>query len=542
MCNSHTTLLPRWLILLLVHFSANLESTSGASSSPGSGPSFTIKVLDLNSTPVEGAEVLTPDYSASGPAAQPSVHSWKTDASGTASVSLVGNMLSQHAVAFWIRHSNHAPAQMILSSNPKPLGKLQIPSQTVQLRKGITVGGVVLDPGGKAVPNAKIEVWGQEKTPERSDKGDGFSVLIGHSLNRHSGLHVTTDSYGRWVTHQFPKDVSEVYLDIIRPDGGFGLFSPVSASALFGVRTAGSFSSEDLRNTNAILRFPKGETVRGRVLDWQGKPRAGARITELVGGFSARQTWETQSDAKGEFELKDRSHDLGIVMVEAEGAAAASARFGLPRQAAKTLEIQLHPRSPLKLQLLGTNGLPLAGAQVAHAEHRSKVAIPWSATADAQGRVEWIAAPASVLALSVFAPHHAFRTFRVKPDGSLKSLHLPAELDRNVRIKVKAIEAPPRNQSRASPSSEPMATTPSSLESPKMHRTSISYSIRMRHPSRAFLSSPLRFERRVSVGGALTGCTPMKALLSWRRSWIGWLSSRQRPCSPGASQPWASSY
>ncbi len=122
-------------------------------------------------------------------------------------------------------------------------------------RKPVAVSGKVVGPDGKPVPNAKLFVFDSEEckaAPRAQSSADGTFEFELPAL-------AGTRSYR--------------YLVATAPDLGMGC-------DWVGVAAA----NEPLRD--AVLKLPKDEPVRGRVVDLEGKPVAGARVrvTDLYTG------------------------------------------------------------------------------------------------------------------------------------------------------------------------------------------------------------------------------------------------------------------
>ncbi len=264
------------------------------------------------------------------------------------------------------------------SSNPKD----QIPSRfTVELEAGWSVGGIVVDPDGKPIPNATVD------PRVNSKKRPGDFQQMG------SGLRATTDASGRWHCDSIPTSLGDVEVMINHPS-----YRPERRSLSRRV-----FGIERGAEPTAQLALPRGLTVVGKVVDEAGKPIVGALVrTKFQNDVREAKTW-----SDGTYKLvgceplttpivvtsKGRAPDMKLVKVDLE---------------MEPVDFAMKPGGTIRVRVLDEHGKPVPRAWINLNRWRG---VPTyfafdhlNRSADEFGVWEWNEAPLDRIEASISPP------------------------------------------------------------------------------------------------------------------------------------------
>ncbi len=229
--------------------------------------------------------------------------------------------------------------------------------KVVRLAPGSPIGGVVKDEGGKPVAGARITVYAPPNETDRSN----VSMDI---------AEVRTDDQGRWRVADGPVDLNRVSLGI----------------AATGFIRGGGSPSRDL---DQVIVLKRGLTVRGRVLDIEGKPVVGAKVR---GGDNwSSEPEPVKTDRDGTFVFESFPSGASVVTVTAEGLSP-----GLKEIHAEDrpiLEFRLQPGQVLRGKVVDKQGHPIAKAMVAADTWREHRSLDFRVDTDKDGRFQWRGAP-----------------------------------------------------------------------------------------------------------------------------------------------------
>jgi beta-lactamase regulating signal transducer with metallopeptidase domain len=257
---------------------------------------------------------------------------------------------------------------------------------------GVAIGGVVKDETGKPVAGAKITV---NASPTESEGSP-------HNL---SLADIATDAQGRWRVDDAPTDLAGVI---------------VSVQAARFLRVDGPPS----RNLDAVSVLKRGFTVKGRVLDTQGKPVAGANVR---GGGWSNSVPTTKTDARGEFVLENCPPGASIVTVRADGLAPDLRDIHSEDQ--PSLEFRLGPGHTVRGKVVDRQGNPVAGAMAAADTWRGHRSLDFRVDTDKDGRFEWRGAPADAVLFDFFKiGYMPRRLVSLTPDDAGQVVTLAPEL------------------------------------------------------------------------------------------------------------------
>lgn len=243
----------------------------------------------------------------------------------------------------------------------------------IKLVSGVAIGGVVQDEAGRPVAGARIRV----SAPPTETESQFYNTML---------FETRTDDQGRWRFDDAPRDLSDVnvwveatrYLRVMRPPS---------------------------RDLDAVTVLKRGSTVKGRVLDAQGKPVAGARVR--VGDMFSSEPEPTTTDARGEFIMENCPPGASVVTVRAEDFAP-DLRAIHPEDR-PTLEFRLEPGHMLRGKVVDRQRRPVSGVMVAADTWREHRSLEFRVDTDKDGRFEWKSAPGDAVLFSVAKAGYMYR-------------------------------------------------------------------------------------------------------------------------------------
>ena len=174
-------------------------------------------------------------------------------------------------------------------------------SVTILVEREVRIRGRVVDPQGKPVPVAAVQLMGERRYlagPQETQRDGTFELAAPASRFAHGELIAHTD-YG-FVTTTRPSGAAQIAsTNFVRQpearrewaDGRTRLAKTIPGQVIEGVE----------------LRLRKSGTIKGKLVDADGRPLAKARVTAVSWDVHA---WDSTppdgdlTDAKGNFELK----------------------------------------------------------------------------------------------------------------------------------------------------------------------------------------------------------------------------------------------
>ncbi len=256
-----------------------------------------------------------------------------------------------------------------------------IPAEyTVRLTRGLSIGGLAVDEQGQPVPDVVVAL------------DAGVDKLILDGPPEREGLTFAheeiTDAQGRWLCNHTPANIANVSYRLFHPDYIAGYYR----SAKLGATTNGNvhLSEDDFRNQCALMVLKAGAVVAGVVLDEQGKPVAGAKVTENRLWTDKMANQFTATD--GTFRFGNVVDGPLLITVQADGFVACDQKIaGLIAE--ERLRFVLAKGAVLRGRVVDELGIPIAGASVLAAENSEMDRFENSATTGSAGRFEWRSAP-----------------------------------------------------------------------------------------------------------------------------------------------------
>lgn len=356
--------------------------------------------------PVAGAEVVAFLREAAGTDVEAQIrHTVKTDKKGLAILPKGAKPLD--SVMVTVRADDYTTAAKTLDAKKDG----PIPANfEVKLKRGLLIGGVVLDPDGNPLAATRIQLsqmWRNDPEFQKRMVPDLPSVAI------------VTDAEGRWQTKQVP---AEVLPDLI-----------VIASHPDHLAPYGGVIGEDpsaqarLKALKHEIRMLRGGDVTGVVLGPDEQPLAGALVS--VGHqYDQSSRREMTTGADGRFLLRNVRPQLQPVTATAPGYGPASKSVTATTNTVE-VTLQLKPSRKLAGVVLNPEGLPVEGAEVRYDpqdwEERQRLNVDWRATTDANGQFEWADAPDRELEVTVFKSGYASKnSVKIKPGDEVNIIRL----------------------------------------------------------------------------------------------------------------------
>jgi len=208
----------------------------------------------------------------------------RTDAQGRWHLDLIPAKLDPGHLHIMYSHPDFLSPIDRMNSQPRESPEqLRKQSVVTVLRKGITITGRVLDRDGHPITGASVRL------------GDGGVNLPATKTEAEGQFRIGNATAGEsLLTAQAPGHAPEMKSANLRPD-----LSPVE------------------------FRLGPGHTIRGRVVDAQGRPVAGVIVGAFIWRGHQSPAWRADTDAEGRFRWDDAPSDAVSVTTSKDGYASA---------------------------------------------------------------------------------------------------------------------------------------------------------------------------------------------------------------------------
>ena len=249
----------------------------------------------------------------------------------------------------------------------------------VRITGGLKLGGVVKDPDGNPVPNAKVSAY----VSWRND--DEQQVISQFTFDRRE---TTSDTDGKWTIRGVPEPiVQNLNFHASHPDF-------VAARVSLGRGGAGLRPLEELKKQTYILQLLRGCEVNGVVLDPDNQPVVGATV-RAGRRWSPDSNQETTTGPDGRFRLLNLKSELQAITALADGYSAATTAV-TPGTNATELVLNLKRSTGLRGVVLNPEGKPVPEARIVYEPSHfdyERNNLEWEGRSDENGRFEWASAP-----------------------------------------------------------------------------------------------------------------------------------------------------
>lgn len=258
------------------------------------------------------------------------------------------------------------------------------PSYTIKLKKGFRIGGIIVDPEGNPISEAKVSVhrfWGgEDEAPRKKGEQPAFSSKTD-----------TTGADGRWSMAGLPLELINNISADVKHTNFIGAYISLNDPKI----------EKELREETHKLVLKRGLEVFGRVLDEQERPIARAKV------WAGRKYWrdrkETKTDEQGGFvfrnvSLNEEGQESGgtLFSVMADGYEPASQTQKVGTNAAEIV-FHLKPGVVIAGKVVGKEGEPIQGVRVVlegNSDNGERYeGYEFSKTTDKDGKFEWKGAP-----------------------------------------------------------------------------------------------------------------------------------------------------
>ena len=243
---------------------------------------------------------------------------------------------------------------------------------TFEMTKAITVGGLVMDESGKPIAGAKVLFSGghHDSDPARRAESSFFEEEF------------TTDERGRWKCDLAPANISDASINVHHRDYA---------------NDTGNYSQDqripELLNLTHTWTIKKGFTVKGRVVDTDGKPVTGATLAigELNLYADEGPFQHTDADGRYRFERVAPHYDLanddqpirftvsvvkpGFMPVMESVPGYGGRPLGSSTKDERVVDLTLNRGATLKLRVVDAQNRPIKGAWVIPDNWRGTTAL-----------------------------------------------------------------------------------------------------------------------------------------------------------------------
>lgn len=315
---------------------------------------------------------------------QRSTHTFVTDAEGASRVAYSMEPVKSWSHRIEIFRDGYVPK--FVSWSESQLDRMDdIPDEyTAKVDPAVRIGGKVVDETNTPVPGMRVVF--SVSGPIASRSRERLTMMGGYHTE-------VTDEHGLWSCTHVPARFGMIDYKLTHPnfqDKSFASDSPDSPAYTSIDRLA----EADLLAGRALMRVQRGLVIAGTVATEDGRPVAGAKVTQ---GFAfSSEDRRVFTDAGGLFRFGNgRPRQLSLT-IQAEGLAPVVTTL-VVNASVENLNVTLPTGQKLRGQVVDEAGLPISGATVEAVSPSadSRTLFEWRAKTDADGRFRWDAAPAS---------------------------------------------------------------------------------------------------------------------------------------------------
>jgi protocatechuate 3,4-dioxygenase beta subunit len=303
---------------------------------------------------------------------------------------------------FFVTAADHVP--MVTSWG---FGRSMPTNYTMKVKRGVSIGGTVVDESGKPIAGAKIEF----------DSG-GNNMSLAENIQFTGDAAVKTDANGKWTSDMIPANLQEISLIVTEKE---------HAETLATVHPA----SPDANNLS--ITMPAGFSVKGIVENSKGDPIPGAKVRQVRLNEEREQVKTT--DSSGAFDFPAMAAGELTLAVTADGFAPGVQTIDVTNSTAP-LKFQLGLAEILRGRIVDEQGNPVAHAFI-ETTRRGLDKIQWSTRTDSDGRFQWNSAPEEPLLYSVLAEgFDRVYSHSLTADGSEQVIKLTRENPDKDTVKI----------------------------------------------------------------------------------------------------------
>lgn len=271
---------------------------------------------------------------------------------------------------------------------------------TLEMERGVTIGGTVVDDAGKPVVGARVTLR------VRCDTGRANAA---YDIQ---GDWVKTEADGVWTYDRVPAGFTAVSMSVADPRYVSG-----DGAARSDVKP------EEALARGLVLTLRHGQTIGGVVTDANGRAVEGAAIHVATDTEADEADAGLKTDRDGKFQVTVDPARRQRLVIAKEGLAPELIDPGTLKEA-DPVKVALKAGEPLRLKLADPDGRPIAGAWILVTSWRG-TAFRESIQANAEGEIVWPSAPADEVQFDAIASGHQLRrALRVKPSPETQVITL----------------------------------------------------------------------------------------------------------------------
>ncbi len=216
---------------------------------------------------------------------------------------------------------------------------------TIQMQKGVTIGGVVLNEDGQPVEMATVKGTILYDSTVNGDKGEGeLRPMLNSDI-------ATTDGEGRWQSSCAPEKKVHLQLKFSHPEYVADQSINVEEKDL-----------EELRGLEYVATLRFGVDLRGRVLSPKDEPVVGAQLFLARHRYSGNRL-EAVTDENGEYRIANAPPGSEVLTVTSDDWAPELIEVKLER-GMEPLDVQLKPGNTVRIRVVDLQGEPVEGVTV----------------------------------------------------------------------------------------------------------------------------------------------------------------------------------
>jgi beta-lactamase regulating signal transducer with metallopeptidase domain len=407
------------------------------------GPSVRFTVVDQNGKAVSGAEILAP-HSAAFFGGSVSAPTWRTDADGHAEIRLGTIATEATKQMTWlpisIRHADFAPFGLSWNGRNGDV-RSNVPSEIkVTLKKGRRIGGFIKDKDGKPIGGTRVAVFGSGYPDQNGNQPHQEYAEFWSDVKIEPAA--IADANGHFEVGNFPSDLDQVHLTLMRPDGSIRNFISYRPVNPFNSPLGETFDLAKLREGNEVFVLQEGYTIRGIVIGPNGEPLAGLKMKEGGRRYDLSSVLDFRTDSNGRFELRNRLRKQ-LLLVALPDTFAITNTIVEVGPSTPEIRIQLSEAKPFRGKIMNQLGTPIPNAKVTLNQlHSEGLPIPLELKTDASGFFVWTNAPLIPFTLTLSAPELSVsQDLRVRQGSRDLQVKLRPGTNKEIHVKGRTVDA-----------------------------------------------------------------------------------------------------
>ncbi|MBT5706882.1 MAG: hypothetical protein HOI66_11215, partial [Verrucomicrobia bacterium] len=292
---------------------------------------------------------------------------------------------------------------------------VQLPTRhDFKLRKGVEIGGTVVDRQNQPIENVALHLSGHVLFPKGNHLTDNQERLY---VPFEAG--VRTDKHGRWTCPGVPEAATQFQITLRKENGAKFHYS--TSRFMYGRRSysgGAPIVSTKLREKTSRLTFPDGSDINVIIKDEAGQPIAEAKVQELSGALSRQKGTILTTDQSGKVRFRERTvHEVAYIVSHSDYATAQE--LAVPMLGENSIEFVLKPKQRLKGSIVNQEGEAIEGAIIdLKTEANEKMFADWSTQSNRDGEFFWDNAPLMKTFYRIRADGYAPQVAEVTPASS----------------------------------------------------------------------------------------------------------------------------